>query len=35
MMQAASVSETSANIYKTTRRNNAEDSHIQSIGWLE
>jgi hypothetical protein len=28
MMEAASTSETSANFYQTTRRNNSEDSHI-------
>jgi hypothetical protein len=28
MMAAASTSETSANFYKTTRRNNREDSHL-------
>jgi hypothetical protein len=29
MMEAASTSETSVNLYQTTRRNNLEDSHIQ------
>jgi hypothetical protein len=29
MMDAASTSETSVNIYQTTRRNNPEDSHLQ------
>jgi hypothetical protein len=29
MMEAASTSETSANFYQTTRRNNPEDSHFQ------
>jgi hypothetical protein len=29
MMEAASTSETSANFYQTTRRNNPEDSHLQ------
>jgi hypothetical protein len=28
MMEAASTSETSVNIYQTTRRNNPEDSHL-------
>jgi hypothetical protein len=27
MMEAASTSETSVNVYQTTRRNNPEDSH--------
>jgi hypothetical protein len=30
MMEAASTSETSVNFYKTTRRNNPEDSHLLS-----
>jgi hypothetical protein len=30
MMVAASTSETSVNFYQTTRRNNPEDSHLQS-----
>jgi hypothetical protein len=29
MMEAASTSETSVNLYQTTRRNNPEDSHFQ------
>jgi hypothetical protein len=29
MMEAASTSETSVNLYQTTRRNNPEDSHLQ------
>jgi hypothetical protein len=29
MMGVASTSETSANFYQTTRRNNPEDSHLQ------
>jgi hypothetical protein len=29
MMEAASTSEMSANVYQTTRRNNPEDSHLQ------
>jgi hypothetical protein len=29
MMEAASTSETSVNFYRTTRRNNPEDSHLQ------
>jgi hypothetical protein len=29
MMEAASTSETSADFYQTTRRNNPEDSHLQ------
>jgi hypothetical protein len=28
MMEAASTSEMSVNFYQTTRRNNAEDSHL-------
>jgi hypothetical protein len=28
MIEAASTSETSVNFYKTTRRNNPEDSHL-------
>jgi hypothetical protein len=28
MMEAASTSETSVNVYQTTRRNNPEDSHL-------
>jgi hypothetical protein len=31
MIEAASISETSANFYKTTRRYNPEDSHLQPI----
>jgi hypothetical protein len=30
MMEAVSISETSANFYQTTRRNNPEDSHLDS-----
>jgi hypothetical protein len=30
MMEAASTSEMSVNIYQTTRRNNLEDSHFHS-----
>jgi hypothetical protein len=30
MMEAASTSETSVNFYQTTRRNNPEDSHLQT-----
>jgi hypothetical protein len=30
MMQAASTSETSVNFYRTTRRNNTEDSHLHT-----
>jgi hypothetical protein len=30
MMEAASISETSVNIYQTTRRNNPEDSHLHT-----
>jgi hypothetical protein len=30
MMEAASTSETSVNFYQTTRRNNPEDSYLQS-----
>jgi hypothetical protein len=30
LMEAASTSETSVNFYQTTRRNNAEDSHLQA-----
>jgi hypothetical protein len=30
MMEAPSTSETSANVYQTTRRNNPEDSHIHA-----
>jgi hypothetical protein len=29
MMEAASTSETSVNFYKTIRRNNPEDNHLQ------
>jgi hypothetical protein len=29
MMEAASTSETSVNLYRTTQRNNPEDSHFQ------
>jgi hypothetical protein len=28
MMEAAYISETSVNVYQTTRRNNPEDSHL-------
>jgi hypothetical protein len=31
MMKAASTSETSVNTYKTTRRNNPEDSHPEDL----
>jgi hypothetical protein len=31
MMKAASTSETSVNLYQTTRRNNPEDSHLESV----
>jgi hypothetical protein len=31
MMEAASTSETSVNVYQTARRNNPEDSHFQEI----
>jgi hypothetical protein len=30
MMEAASTSETSANFYQSTRRNNPEDSHLHT-----
>jgi hypothetical protein len=30
MMEAASISETSVNCYQITRRNNSEDSHINT-----
>jgi hypothetical protein len=30
MMEAATTSETSVNFYQTTRRNNAEDSHLST-----
>jgi hypothetical protein len=30
MMEAASTSETSVNVYQTTRHYNPEDSHIQN-----
>jgi hypothetical protein len=30
MMETASTSETSANFYQTARRNNLEDSHLQT-----
>jgi hypothetical protein len=30
MMEAASTSETSVNFYQTTRRNNPENSHLQT-----
>jgi hypothetical protein len=30
MMEAASTSETSANFYQTTRRNNPHDSHLHT-----
>jgi hypothetical protein len=30
MMEAASTSGTSANVYETTRRNNPEDSHLHA-----
>jgi hypothetical protein len=29
-VEAASISETSANLYQTTRRNNPEDSHLHT-----
>jgi hypothetical protein len=31
MMEAASTSETPANLYQTTRRYNPEDSHLQVV----
>jgi hypothetical protein len=31
MMEAASTSETSVNVYKTTRRNIPEDSHLRIV----
>jgi hypothetical protein len=31
MMEAASTSETSVNFYRTTRRNNAEDSQLHEV----
>jgi hypothetical protein len=31
MMEAASTSETSVNLYHTTRRNNPEDNHLHTI----
>jgi hypothetical protein len=31
-MEAANTSETSVNFYQTKRRNNPEDSHLQSVG---
>jgi hypothetical protein len=31
MMEAASTSETSVNVYQTTRRNNPEDSHPHEV----
>jgi hypothetical protein len=31
VMDAASTSETSVNLYQTTRRNKPEDSHLQEI----
>jgi type II secretory pathway component PulK len=34
MMEAASASETSVNIYQTTRRNNPEVSRLQSCFFL-
>jgi hypothetical protein len=34
MMEAASISETSADIYKTTRRYNPEDSHPQKLKYI-
>jgi hypothetical protein len=30
MMEAANTSETSINVYQTTRRNNPEDSHLHA-----
>jgi hypothetical protein len=30
MMEAANTSETSVNFYRTTRRNNPEDSHLHT-----
>jgi hypothetical protein len=34
MMEAASTSETSVNVYQTTRRNNPEDSHLRLLNGL-
>jgi hypothetical protein len=34
MMEAASTSETSVNFYQATRRNIAEDSHVQFVAKL-
>jgi hypothetical protein len=34
MMEAASTSETSANFFQATRRNNLEDSHLQTYEHL-
>jgi hypothetical protein len=31
VMEAASTSETSVNVYQTTRRNNPEDSHLHGM----
>jgi hypothetical protein len=31
MMEAASTSETAVNFYQTTRHNNPEDSHLQTL----
>jgi hypothetical protein len=31
VMKAASISETSVNVYNTTRRNNPEDTHLQAL----
>jgi hypothetical protein len=34
MTDAASTSETSVNLYQTTRRNNPENSHLDVTFWL-
>jgi hypothetical protein len=34
MMEAVNTSETSVNLYQTTRRNNPEDSHLQDTPGL-
>jgi hypothetical protein len=31
IMEAASTSETSVNVYQTTRRNNPEDNHLRTL----
>jgi hypothetical protein len=31
MMKAANASETSANFYQTTQRNNLQDSHLETL----